>query len=267
MIIAGSLGKAGAAVMAAKGALRSGAGLVSVAAPLGLIPVIQQQVMEAMCIPAGENIDGTLGIGAENELLKASDSMSACAIGPGLTTHYETVHVVRNLLQRMTLPLVIDADGLNAIAGTSDILKKAKAPVVVTPHPGEMARLLGVTADEVQKDRIGASSDFAKQYGVTVVLKGAGTIIAAPHGEVFINTTGNPGMARGGTGDVLTGMIGSLLAQGYGPTPAACLAVYLHGLAGDLAAEEKGETGMIAGDVVEKIPEAILKTLATTDEH
>ena len=265
MVIAGSLGKAGAAVMAAKGALRTGAGLVSVAAPMGLIPVIQQQVMEAMCIPAGESIDGTLGIGSENELLKASDSMTACAIGPGLTTHYETVQVVRNLVQRMSIPMVIDADGVNALAGLVDMLKKAKTPVVMTPHPGEMARLLGVSTDDVQKDRIGRASDAAAKFGVTLVLKGAGTVVATPYGEVFINTTGNPGMASGGTGDVLTGMIGSLLAQGYGPTRAACLAVYLHGLAGDLAAEEKGEAGMIAGDVIEKIPEAIKQTMVTTD--
>jgi NAD(P)H-hydrate epimerase len=265
MVIAGSLGKAGAAVMAAKGALRTGAGLVSVAAPMGIIPLIQQQVMEAMCIPAGESIDGTLGMGSENELLKASGGMSACAIGPGLTTHYETVQVVRNLIQRVSLPMVIDADGVNALAGSADILKKAKAPVVMTPHPGEMARLLGVSAEAVQKDRIGMASDVAAKFGVTLVLKGAGTVIATPHGEVFINTTGNPGMASGGTGDVLTGMIGSLLAQGYGPTQAACLAVYVHGLAGDLAAEEKGEAGMIAGDVIGKIPEAMKQTMASTD--
>jgi len=267
MVIAGSLGKAGAAVMAAKGALRTGAGLVTVAAPMGLIPVIQQQVMEAMCIPAGESIDGTLGMGSENELIKASGSMTACAIGPGLTTHYETVQVVRSLVQRMSIPLVIDADGVNALAGFADMLKKAKAPVVMTPHPGEMARLMGVTTDDVQNDRIGMASNVAATFGVTVVLKGAGTVIATPHGEVFINTTGNPGMATGGTGDVLTGMIGSLLAQGYGPTQASCLAVYLHGLAGDLAAEEKGETGMIAGDVIGKIPEAIKQTMETTDDH
>jgi NAD(P)H-hydrate epimerase len=265
MVIAGSLGKAGAAVMAAKGALRTGAGLVSVAAPMELIPVIQQQVMEAMCIPAGESIDGTLGIGSENELLNASGTMTACAIGPGLTTHYETVQVVKNLIQRMSIPMVIDADGVNALAGSAALLKKAKAPVVMTPHPGEMARLLGISTDDVQKDRIGVASDFAAKFGVTLVLKGAGTVIASPHGEVFINMTGNPGMASGGMGDVLTGMIGSLLAQGYGPMQASCLGVYLHGFAGDLAAEEKGEAGMIAGDVIEKIPEAIKKTMDTSE--
>jgi NAD(P)H-hydrate epimerase len=240
---------------------------VSVATPLGLVPIIQQQVFEAMCIPAAESVDGTLSIGSEEELLKASARMSACAIGPGLTTHYETVQVVKDLVQRITVPMVIDADGVNALAGNPGVLLKAKAPVVLTPHPGEMARLAGVTAADVQRDRIAIARDFAGRYGVTLVLKGAGTVIATPQGEVFINTTGNPGMATGGTGDVLTGMIGSLLAQGQGPVLAACLAVSLHGIAGDLAAEEKGEAGMIAGDVIEKIPEAIRKITADTDTH
>ena len=263
MVLAGSLGKAGAAVMAARGALRTGAGLVSVAVPNSIVPIVQQQIFEAMCIPSAESIDGTLGIGAEGELLKAAEKMSACAIGPGLSTHYETVQVVRNLIQRLAIPMVIDADGLNAIAGSLNILKKVKAPVILTPHPGEMGRLLGLTSVDVQKDRIRTASDFAVKYNVTLVLKGAGTAVAGPGGEVFINSTGNPGMATGGTGDVLTGMIGSLLAQDYPAVQAACLGVYLHGLAGDLAAKEKGEMGMIAGDLIEKIPEAIQKTIGT----
>ncbi len=260
MVLAGSLGKAGAAVMAARGALRTGAGLVSVAVPNSLVPIIQQQIIEAMCIPSAESIDGTLGIGAEGELLKAAEKMSACAIGPGLSTHYETVQVVRNLIQRLAIPMVIDADGLNAVAGSVNILKKVKAPVVLTPHPGEMGRLVGLSSVEVRKDRIKIASDFAVKHKVTLVLKGAGTVVAGPDGEVFINSTGNPGMATGGTGDVLTGMIGSLLAQDYPAVQAACLGVYLHGLAGDLAAKEKGEMGMIAGDLIEKIPEAIKET-------
>ncbi len=260
LIVAGSLGKAGAAIMAARGALRTGAGLVSVAIPASLVPVIQQHVFEAMCIPSAESIDGTLGIGAEVELLKASGSMSACAIGPGLSTHYETVQAVRNLIQRFTIPVVIDADGLNALAGSLAVLKKAKAPIVMTPHPGEMGRLLGIPSRDVQKDRIGIASNFAMRYKVTLVLKGAATVIAVPDGRVFVNTTGNPGMATGGTGDVLTGMIAGFLAQGYHLTQAACLAVYLHGLAGDLAAKEKGEMAMIAGDLIEKIPAAIRET-------
>lgn len=260
MIVAGSPGKAGAAVMSARSALRTGAGLASVATPSSLVPIIQSQIAEAMCIPSAESIEGTLGTGSEEELLKASMGMSACAIGPGLSSHHETIQVVRNLIQRMTIPLVIDADGLNAVAGSTDILKRAKAPVILTPHPGEMGRLLGVSSIEVQKDRIGIASDFSEKYKVILVLKGAGTVVACPDGRLFINSTGNPGMATGGTGDALTGMIGSLLAQGYPATQAACLGVYLHGLAGDLAAQEKGETGMITGDLIEKIPEAIKKT-------
>jgi hydroxyethylthiazole kinase-like uncharacterized protein yjeF len=260
LIVAGSLGKAGAAGMAVRGALRAGAGLVSAAMPASLVPVIQQQVPEAMCIPSAESIDGTLGIGAEVELLKASESMSACAIGPGLSTHYETVQVARNFVQRCAAPLVIDADGLNALAGSLGILKKTKAPIIMTPHPGEMGRLLGLSPRDVRKDRIGVACDFAKRYNVTLVLKGAATVVAAPNGGVFINSTGNPGMATGGTGDVLTGMIVGFLAQGYTTVQAACIGVYLHGLAGDLAAGEKSETSMIAGDLIEKIPAAIQRT-------
>ncbi len=261
MIVAGSLGKAGAAVMAARGALRSGAGLVSVATPNSLVPIIQQQIFEAMCIPSAESIDGTIGMGAEDELLKASTKMNSCAIGPGLSTHYETVQMVRMFIQRLTIPMVIDADGLNALAGSLELLKKAKAPVIMTPHPGELGRLLGISSSDVQKNRIDVASEFTAKYKVILVLKGAGTVIATPDGRLFVNSTGNPGMATGGTGDVLTGMIGSLLAQGYTAAQAACLGVYLHGLAGDLAAKEKGEAGMIAGDLIEKIPEAINETM------
>ena len=260
MVVAGSPGKSGAAIMAAKGALRAGAGLVSVATPHSLAPIIQAQVAEAMCVPSAESIEGTLGIGSEEELLKALATKSACAIGPGLSTHYETVQAVRNLIQHLTIPTVIDADGLNSLVGFTDILKRIKAPVVLTPHPGEMGRLVGISSHDVQKDRIAIASEFARKYNVTVVLKGAGTVIATPRGWVFINSTGNPGMASGGTGDVLTGMIGSLLAQGYTTYQAACLGVYLHGLAGDLAAREKGEASMIAGDVIEKIPQAFKET-------
>ncbi len=261
MIIAGSPGKAGAAAMAAMGALRAGAGLVSVASPESMVPIIQRLCMEAMCIPAAEGIDGTIGMGAEDELVRVSSKMSACAIGPGLTSHPETAQVVKNVIQRLNIPMVIDADGINALIGSLDILKRSKAAAVLTPHPGELGRLLGSSPDEVQKDRIKIASDFAVRHKVILVLKGAGTVIATPDGEAFVNSTGNPGMATAGTGDVLTGMIGGLLAQGYGPLDAACLAVYLHGLAGDLSAAEKTEMGMIAGDVIEKIPKAVQTTI------
>lgn len=266
VVVAGSPGKTGAAVMAARSALRSGTGLVSVAAPSGLVPIIQQQVSEAMCIPVAESIDGTLGMGVDEELIKATARMTACAIGPGLTQHAETAQAIRNLIQRIGMPLVIDADGLNALAGRADILKRLKVPAVLTPHAGEMGRLLGMAAEDVQKDRIGIATEFAKQYGVTLVLKGAGTVVAAPSGDVFINSTGNPGMATAGTGDMLTGVIGGLIAQGYPAVQAACLGVYLHGVAGDRAAKEKGEMGMIAGDVIENIPGAIIGTMKEQNE-
>jgi NAD(P)H-hydrate epimerase len=261
LVVAGSPGKTGAAIMAARGALRTGAGLVSVATPHSLVSIVQAQIVEAMGVPSAESIEGTLGIGSDVELLKSAGSMNACIIGPGLSTHYETVQVVRNLVQRLAIPMVVDADGLNALAGSLDILKKVKSPIVMTPHPGEMARLLGSSSSDVQKDRVGSATAFAMKYKVTLVLKGAGTVIATPDGRVFINSTGNPGMATGGTGDALTGVIGSLLAQGYTASQAACLGVYLHGLAGDLAAKEKGEMGMIAGDLIEKIPAAINETM------
>ena len=261
MVIAGSPGKAGAAVMAARSALRVGSGLVSVATPNNLVPIIQTSIAEAMCIPSAESIEGTLGLGAEEELLKAAIGKNACAIGPGLSTHYETVQVVRSLIQRLPIPLIIDADGLNALASDVAVLKRAKAPRILTPHPGEMARLLGISSAEVQQDRLGIAAVFAAKYNVTLVLKGAGTVVACSDGQLFINSTGNPGMATAGTGDALTGMIGGFLAQGYSPTQAACLGVYLHGLAGDLAAKEKGELGLIAGDLIEKIPDATRETL------
>jgi ADP-dependent NAD(P)H-hydrate dehydratase / NAD(P)H-hydrate epimerase len=264
LIVAGSPGKAGAAAISAKSALRTGAGLVSVATPNSLVPIIQQQVFESMCIPSAESIDGTIGLGAETELLKVAAKMSACALGPGLSTHYETATMVRNFLQQITIPVVIDADGLNALNGYLAVIKKAKCPVIMTPHPGEMARLLNITISDVQKDRIGIATLFAAKYNVTLVLKGAGTVVANPNGLVYINTTGNPGMATGGTGDALTGMIGSLLAQGYASLQAACLGVYLHGLAGDLAVKDKGEAGMIAGDLIEKIPQALEQTLESS---
>jgi NAD(P)H-hydrate epimerase len=256
MVVAGSPGKAGAAIMAAKGALRAGAGLVSVATPNNIVPIIQSQVAEAMAVPSAESIEGTLGIGSEEELLKAMGKMSAAAIGPGLSTHYETVQAVRNLIKRLTIPAVIDADGLNALAGFTDILKRVKASIILTPHPGEMGRLLGISSDDVQRDRIAIATTFARKHKVTVVLKGAATVVATAHGWVFVNSTGNPGMASGGTGDVLTGMIGSFLAQGYTASQAACLGVYLHGRAGDLAAGEKGEASMIAGDLIDNISTA-----------
>jgi hydroxyethylthiazole kinase-like uncharacterized protein yjeF len=257
MVIAGSPGKAGAAVMAARSSLRTGTGLVSVATPNNLVPIIQSQIFEAMCIPTAESMEGTLGIASEEELLRSLDGMSAVAIGPGLSTHIESAQLIRNIFPRIRLPIVIDADGLNAFVGHRTLLKEAKASVILTPHPGEMGRLLSLSAADVQKDRVNIAARFAKEYNIILVLKGAGTVIATPQGEIFINSSGNPGMATGGTGDVLTGMIGGFLAQRLPAVQAACLGVYLHGLAGDIAALELGEASLIAGDVIDRIPQAM----------
>jgi len=256
-IIAGSSGKTGAAAMAALGALRAGAGLVTVSIPEGLHGVLEAKLLEAMTFPVAETASHGLAKAAKASLLEFAAAKTAVAMGPGIGCEAETVGLVQELITEIKQPLVLDADGINALAGHAHILRRAQAPVILTPHPGEMARLLGTSAGDVQKDRLGVAGGFAREFNVRVVLKGAGTVIAAPDGALAVNPTGNPGMATGGTGDVLTGMIAGFLAQGLSPWDAACAGTYLHGLAGDLAAARRGEIGMIARDLVDAIPEAI----------
>ena len=261
-IIAGSVGKTGAAAMAAMAALRVGTGLVTVAAPRSLSDVLEAKLLEAMVFPLPETEARTLSRQALEPILTFAADKTALAIGPGIGTHPETQALVRSLLGETKQPMVLDADGLNAVAGHADRLGRASGPLILTPHPGEMARLLVTTPAEIQRDRLGAASRLARERNVFVVLKGAGTIVAAPDGRLAVNSTGNPGMATAGTGDVLTGMIAGLLAQGCAPWEAACAGAFLHGLAGDLAAAEEGETGLIAGDVIRAIPRAIQRVLA-----
>lgn len=256
-IIAGSAGKTGAAAMAAMAALRTGTGLVTVAAPRSVSDVLDAKLLEAMTHPVPETETRELSKQALEPLLAFAADKTALAIGPGLGTHPETQALVHNLLVKAQRPMVLDADGINVFAGHADMLSRASGPLILTPHPGEMARLLGTTVADIQRDRLGAASRLACERNVCVVLKGAGTIIAAPDGRLAVNSTGNPGMATAGTGDVLTGIIVSLLAQGLSTWEAACAGVYLHGLAGDLAASEQGEAGLIAGDVIRAIPRAI----------
>ena len=260
-IIAGSAGKTGAAAMAAMAALRIGTGLVTVATPRSLSDVLEAKLLEAMVCPVPETEARTLSRQALEPLLAFAADKTALAIGPGIGTHPETQALVHRLLGEMKQPMVLDADGLNAVAGHMDMLGRASGPLILTPHPGEMARLLGSTSAEIQRDRLGAASRLARERNVFVVLKGAGTIVAAPDGRLAVNSTGNPGMATAGTGDVLTGMITGLLAQGLAPWEAACAGAFLHGLAGDLAAAEQGETGLIAGDVIRAIPRAMQHVL------
>jgi NAD(P)H-hydrate epimerase len=256
-IIAGSAGKTGAAAMAAMAALRIGAGLVTVATPRSLSDVLEAKLLEAMVFPVPETDARTLSKQALEPLLVFAADKTALAIGPGIGQHPETQALVHNLLVEAKRPMVLDADGINAVAGHADMLGRASGPLILTPHPGEMARLLGTTSAAIQRDRLGAASRLAHERNVCVVLKGAGTIVAAPDGRLAINSTGNPGMATAGTGDVLTGIIAGLLAQGLPVWEAACAGVFLHGLAGDLAAAEQGEAGLIAGDVIRAIPRAM----------
>lgn len=261
LVVAGSVGKGGAAAMASLSALRVGSGLVTLALPSGLEGTLPDRPPEIMTLPVPQTADGSLGSDALGPLLKFAQDKSVAAVGPGLSTHPETAGVVHGLIAQLTIPMVIDADGLNVLVGHLDLLKNARAPMVLTPHPGEMARLIGTSTHSVQTDRLGVATDFVKNHPVTLVLKGARTIIADRSGTVTINSTGNPGMATAGTGDVLTGMIAGLIAQGYPPDRAARFGVYLHGLAGDLAAAEVGEVGFLAGDLIRRIPAAITKAM------
>ncbi|TAJ30280.1 MAG: NAD(P)H-hydrate dehydratase, partial [Nitrospirae bacterium] len=263
-IIAGSVGKTGAAALAARAALRIGAGLVTVATPSSVNDTLEAKLLEAMTAPMPETKARTLARSGLDRLLAFINARSAVAIGPGLTTHPETVDLLQTLIPRLEKPSVLDADALNALAGRTALLAECKTQPILTPHPGEMARLEeDATPQSINEDRIGAATRFAKRRGVMLVLKGARTVVAHPDGRVTICPTGNPGMATAGTGDALTGIIVGLLAQKLPPWDAACVGTYLHGLAGDLAAASLGPVGMTAGDLIERIPFAISQTVAS----
>ncbi len=235
LLVAGAVGKAGAAVLAARAAVRAGAGLVTAAVPAPVLPLVQAGSIESMGVPLPAGEGGALSAAAAAPALAAARGKSALALGPGLGQEEETMAAIREVALAAPLPLVLDADGLNAFAGRAGLLAARPAPTVVTPHPGEMGRLLGIGTAEVQADRPAAARRAAAASGAVVVLKGSLTLIAAPGGGLHVNPTGNPGMASGGSGDVLTGILGALLAQGLEALDAARLGVYLHGLAGDLA--------------------------------
>lgn len=257
-ILAGSPGKSGAAALSAMGAQRSGAGLVTLGIPKSLNLVMEQKTTEAMTEPLPETNLETFGPDSVERALEViRERKTAIAIGPGISTTSETRDFLYEIIRNSELPMVIDADALTLIGDYPKILNEAKVPIVLTPHPGEMARLAGITTVDVQADRIGTALDFSTKFDVYLVLKGARSIISTPKGEVFINTTGNAGMASGGMGDVLTGVIGGLLAQRVDPADACKLGVFVHGLSGDLVAAQNGEAGIIASDVANKLPEAI----------
>ncbi len=261
-IIAGSSGKGGAAALAAQAALRAGAGLVTVATPATVQTSLVSSMPEAMTLPLPETKAHTLSRRALPRLCAFLQARSAIGIGPGLSTHVETAEVVRTLITRCDRPIVIDADGLNALAGHVPLLRSCPLPPILTPHPGEMARLLGEsTAEAVNLDRIRIAQDFARSHSSFVVLKGARTIIAHPHGATSLTPTGNPGLATAGTGDVLTGILAGLLAQGVSPWEAVQSGVYLHGLAGDLAVQAHGYPSLLASDLFAYLPRAMAQVL------
>ncbi|MBI3325308.1 MAG: NAD(P)H-hydrate dehydratase [Nitrospinae bacterium] len=256
LVVAGGIGKTGAGALASLAALRSGAGLVTWAVPQSLNAAMEAKLTEIMTVPMPECDEGLLGAAAAKRILEWLDGMSALVIGPGLGTHPETVRCVHEVLRHAPVPAVVDADGINALALHPDVAGEARAPRILTPHPGELARLCKTTTATIQADRLVAAQDTARAHAACVVLKGAHTIIAEPQGTVYINPTGNPGMATAGTGDVLSGMIGAFIGQGFDPGTAARVGVFVHGLAGDLAAAKLGERSMAAGDVIDALPRA-----------
>ncbi len=257
LVVSGSPGKTGAAAMTAMSAMRAGAGLVTLAIPESLNPILEAQVIEVMTSPLPETKTGILGESSFDKIMNQLSGKKCLAIGPGLGEAAETKKLVHRIIRESNVPVVVDADGINNMAGSVDILKKTKAPVILTPHPGEMARLLDSTAGSVQKDRINCASEFAEKFNVHVVLKGVKTVIAHPDGNSFINPTGNPGMASGGMGDVLTGIIAGFVTQGYSPESATHAGVYLHGAAADTLAEKNGPFGYLATEVMKEIPAQI----------
>ena len=261
LVIAGSAGYTGAAYLASQAAMRAGAGLVTLAVGRSLYELMAVKLTEVMVRPFFETRDLSLSLLAEKELIAFSEKCSVIAIGPGISQNKETQALVRNLVTKITKPIILDADGINAFVGHLDALKNLKKPLALTPHPGEMARLTGKAVEEIQQARKDIAAAFSVEYNTVVVLKGHNTVVAEPGGEYYTNETGNVGMATGGTGDILTGMIAGFAAQGVDLFTSSILGAYFHGLAGDLAAKEKGVIGLIATDLLNKLPE-VLKALA-----
>ena len=266
-IVAGSPGKAGAPALAALGALRAGTGLVTVATPQTVAPIVESKLLEIMTMALPETPEHLLGLEASTTLLSFCQDKSAVGFGPGLGVSSTITELLSQLLPQLEAPCVLDADALNNLASYLDIFSRMKQPPILTPHPGEMARLLATTSSKsINEDRIGIARTFATTHRIILVLKGANTVISNPHGQIAICPTGNPGMASAGMGDVLTGVITGFLAQGLTAWNAARAGVYVHGLAGDLAARAMGEPGLIASDVISAIPRALTQTISGKSE-
>lgn len=256
-IIAGSKGMAGAAVLACRAALRSGIGLVTAGIPAGILDIIQISVPEAICKPLGNEENIEIDISCLTSILEGAQQSDVIAIGPGMGKNPDIQSIVKKLIEEAQVPLIIDADGLNAIGERADAFFKGDKSIVITPHPGEMSRLTGLDISQINENRIDIAREYSKKWGTIVILKGARTVIAIPDGKVYLNITGNPGMAAAGSGDVLTGILSSFVSQGFSVDKAAIAAVFIHGRAGDMMAEKFGEYGLIAGDMADGVGLAI----------
>jgi NAD(P)H-hydrate epimerase len=263
LVIAGSTGKTGAAIMATMSAIRSGAGLATLAAAKSLNTILESQVLEAMTFPLPEVSPGKLGMSALDLILDLCRDKNCIALGPGIGTDTETKELVLNLIKKAPIPMVVDADGLNIVSTNIHILKTTKVPLVLTPHPGEMSRLTQKPVASIQKNRLALARNFAETYGTNLVLKGARTIVAHPDGHVYVNPTGNPGMASGGMGDVLTGIIAGLIAQGYKPEVSTLIGTYLHGAAADSLVHKGYPIGFLASQVMKQLPKEFGKYLSS----
>ncbi len=252
--LCGSYGMAGAAILSAKAALRSGAGLVKAILPKSIYPIAAAKLLEAVYIPCDDTADGTVGIDSLREIAEALASADSLLIGCGLSDCKSTADLVSTLIPNLRTPIVLDADGINIVSKNIDILLKSEAPMVLTPHPAEMARLMRTTADEVQRNRFKVAHAFSTRFNKVLVLKGANTIVALPNGELYVCMAGNPGMAVGGSGDVLAGIINSLLAQGMSPQDAAVCGVQIHAFAGDMAASKMSIHSMLPTDIIDTLP-------------
>ncbi len=263
-ILSGSLGKTGAAVMAGKAALKMGAGLVTVGTPASCLPIVARSMDELMTEPLPETPEKTFSSEAVIKTVSLLKGKDALLIGPGISTHRSTAEFVLSLIPKIKIPVVMDADALNILASKPDAIKSLSMPAILTPHPGEFARLLNLSTREVVKRKLELVPQFAAKYGVYLVLKGYRTLTATPDGRVFINSSGNPGMATAGSGDVLSGMVASMIIQEKNLLEAVLAAVYVHGLSGDLGAQKLGEKALIAGDIIRELPRSI-KLLSRND--
>jgi hydroxyethylthiazole kinase-like uncharacterized protein yjeF len=267
LVVGGSLGKAGSVAMAGMAALRAGAGLSTVSMPRSVLGIVAGFHPEIMTEPLPETDAGTISINAADQIHEVAKAMSVVAIGPGISRYPQTSGLVRSLVAKLQVSIVLDADGLNAFEGCAEELNGSGRTLVITPHPGEMARLTGLTIANVQKDRIGAARKFAQEHELTVVLKGHRTLVVRQDGEAWVNTTGNPGMATGGTGDILTGMVAGMMAQHPNDDFTAVLAaVHLHGLAGDVMRDRVGEHSLVATDLLQGLPEAFQRSQVAAKE-